>query len=739
MKKPQTILTKTKNLWFAVKVIECLLYGLGIGLFVFGLTSLEIALASGFIASILFFFLLKPWKINLHHVASLYDLRLENVENSTGILLREREELPLIARLQYEKLAGIIAKSKILFPPNHLTRATFFIVLMMALGFVINQILPKPDAASLVTLVPDESEDIIENDSITPVAQPKIESIQLYVSPPAYTGLRASTSSDLNINAVEQSWLTWTVKTNKATDRVFIETSGKSTQELVSKEGVFKISAKVSENGFYNFKLVGADGREFTSELYSIEAIEDTPPSVELKGIKQYTSFSYFEKKRVNITSLISDDFGLTDAYIIATVTQGTGESVKFREEKLDFDKKARGTQVLLNKTIDLDEMKMSPGDELYFYVEAIDNKKPDHQRSRTETYFLNIKDTTDIEFSLAGSLGVDLMPEYFRSQRQIIIDTEKLIAERQKMQKKDFNSQSNELGFDQKSLRLKYGQFMGVENESGIAIETEEIAEELEEDHDPLAEYSHDHDGDNEHNLVVEDDHDHGHEDEHDKGNMLDKYIHAHDDPEEATLYTQSTRSMLKQAMAEMWDAELYLRLFEPEKSLPYQYKALELIKKIKNQARIYVHRIGFDPPPIKEDKRLTGDLDEVKSRSASEDATVDDGLDPLRNLLNRIATLNRGDSLQKSDYQLFAHAADALSPLAVEQPVKYLESLENLKKLSNNEFDPDNLKKVLANVSRALVQAIPPEVDNFNIKSENKNQLTRTYLDKLSEVINE
>ncbi len=32
--------------------------------------------------------------------------------------------------------------------------------------------------------------------------------------------------------------------------------------------------------------------------------------------------------------------------------------------------------------------------------------------------------------------------------------------------------------------------------------------------------------------------------------------------------------------------------------------------IQEIKNSARIYVHRIGFDPPPIKEDRRLTGKL---------------------------------------------------------------------------------------------------------------------------------
>src|SRR5690606_41643874 len=53
-----------------------------------------------------------------------------------------------------------------------------------------------------------------------------------------------------------------------------------------------------------------------------------------------------------------------------------------------------------------------------------------------------------------------------FRSQRQLIIDTERLIAEKPVIPKQEFNARSNELGFDQKSLRLKYGQFMGDETE---------------------------------------------------------------------------------------------------------------------------------------------------------------------------------------------------------------------------------------------------------------------------------
>ena len=68
-----------------------------------------------------------------------------------------------------------------------------------------------------------------------------------------------------------------------------------------------------------------------------------------------------------------------------------------------------------------------------------------------------------------AGMEGIvqRAMPAYFRSQRQIIIDTEALIAERAAEDAQRFEARSDELGVDQRILRLRYGQFLGEEFES--------------------------------------------------------------------------------------------------------------------------------------------------------------------------------------------------------------------------------------------------------------------------------
>jgi len=729
------ILSRTKYIWQALLYIESLLYGLGVWLFLSGLTSPVITISAGSLTTLIILLLFKPWKIDLEYVALLVDRKFPQIENSASLLLSVPEDLSLIAQIQRKKLLGVLDKLGFIWPPNHLLRGTAYLLLLTLSGWVVQQILPSDDIS-----IPEYQQTTEATNQIVAVDSleqfPEINKVVLTIVPPAYTGLKTIKSKNLNAKAVKQSQLYWILEANDQVSDIYLEVSGSENQKLHLHQGKFTIALRLKENGFYNFKVVGHNGKERTTDLYRLEAIEDQPPEIALTGIDKYTTLDYVDNKKVSFRASLADDFGLSDAYITATVSKGSGESVKFREEQLTFDHAlSKGAKsASLSKTINLDSMKMTPGDELYFYVEALDNRVPSQQRTRTETYFLSIRDTTDIEFSLAGSLGVDLMPEYFRSQRQIIIDTEKLIKGKRKIDTHDFNYKSNELGFDQKTLRLKYGQFMGEESESGIAIETEETVGNPEEG-DPLTNYTHDHDNDNEHNLVDT-------EHKEDEEDPLHQYKHNHDDPEEATLYTASIKGMLKQAMAEMWDAELYLRLYQPEKSLPYQYKALKLIKQIKNHARIYVHRIGFDPPPLKEDKRLSGDLKEVKTKTQVVDKQPED---PFGSIKVAVATIDallmeKPIYLSESDLLVFGEAGTALASFAVEEPVKYLKTLEWLKKLAGNEIeDKPQLRKVLKYVNANLIAAIPDKNNDPVPTALVSDSLTRNYLIHLNMVLDE
>jgi hypothetical protein len=163
-----------------------------------------------------------------------------------------------------------------------------------------------------------------------------------------------------------------------------------------------------------------------------------------------------------------------------------------------------------------------------------------------------------------------------------------------------------------------------------------------MEEGGDLLRGYMHLHDQEGENEVEVGESHEgHAHEeeqktDEKSTGtgieSLLSEYMHAHDSEEVNTYFEQSTKGALKAALEQMWQAELYLRLFEPEKSLPYQYKALEYLKTVQQKSRAYVKKTGYDPPPIKEqEKRLSGELKDLDARMKKELVELDKQIEPL------------------------------------------------------------------------------------------------------------
>tara|TARA_R100000935_G_scaffold58788_1_gene97979 strand:- start:113 stop:2314 length:2202 start_codon:yes stop_codon:yes gene_type:complete len=721
------ILIKFKKRWQLLLWLEIFLYALGVSILFFFLV--ENYLGSTLIFILIFSILLfikKPWQLNLDIVSSYIDHQLESAEYSSGLLLLPSENLSGLAQLQQQKVARELeSKIKTVKTPNRLKQAGISSFLMIALGFAFfyfnteskNDSLSKPSK---------ETEIVFQKvDSTTgQIEAPKIKEQLVTINYPAYTGISSETTSKMDIKALEGSLLTWKLSFDGEIENPTIEITD-NIYPMISKNASNTYSFRLNSSGFYNFRFEDSMGGTYVSKLYAIEMFKDEPPVLEIQGIDQFTSFELEDSKMLNFNTIITDDFGIGDAYIIATVSKGSGESVKFREQKMEFEGTVkRGSRKLdLSKNIDLDNLTMEVGDELYFYVEASDLKVQKSNTTRSETYFAVIKDTITYDFAVEGTLGADLMPDYFRSQRQLIIDTEKLIKQRRSLSKKEFNIRSNELGFDQKALRLKYGQFMGDETEGGLEIQQEETAEHSEEE-DPLAEYTHDHDGDNEHNLVEK-------KEEEETKTPLAEYVHNHDNPEEATLFSNSLKSMLRQAMTEMWDAELHLRLYEPEKSLPFQNRALKLIQEIKNSARIYVHRIGFDPPPIKEDKRLTGKLEEISSFRKSEEIGMEESYPFIKQSIQRLEELIAEKSkIKNEDRQLFKQAGNELAVMAIAEPGKHLKTLQQLKWLAEDYKDRTAIFKV---VQKGLLLALPKPTPD-PVKSKNfESEINKLFLKEL------
>nr|WP_288934516.1 tryptophan-rich sensory protein [uncultured Allomuricauda sp.] len=729
--------------WQQSKYVEGLLYAVGFGGFLYlsthnifyGILGLLMALGVAF-------WFLKPWKISSENAVGYIDAHVPQAGFSSGLLLSTGNELSDLSKLQQYRVASqlepVLSKLR---PPHNLFKATLAMFGLILLGLAGSFMLTKFGNPSGGNSSNTEQITFAPKDSLSTATEiPELIETNIAIQYPSYTGKGTSNTTNPNIKAVEGSRIIWNLEFDGDVKEVEMDLMGERIRFTKNQES-YRLTKTLEASGFYSFTFKDLEGNDYVSDLYSLEMVTDEPPMVQIEGLDNYTYFEFDDDKRLILSTNISDDFGIDDAYIIATVSKGSGESVKFREETVRFDRAIpKGNKrIQLKQPLDLGALKMDPGDELYFYVEALDQKTPTPNIARSETYFAVIRDTITDEFAVEGNLGVDLMPDYFRSQRQLIIDTEKLIADRPNISEKDFKFRSNELGFDQKQLRLKYGQFMGDETEMQAAPgqvsstenegnDDDHAGEEGEED--LLDGYSHKHDSENEHNLVEE--HDHESEAQEEEEDPLHNYVHNHSDPEASTLFEKSLKAKLRDALSIMWDAELHLRLYEPEKSLPYQYDALKIIQDIKNSARIYVHRIGFDPPPIKEENRLSGDIEDIENYNKKEEFEYQMSFASTREAIALLELLAQDEKqFNNKDSALFVVAGNELAQKAISDPFTYLKVLQGLRDL---EKVANRTKENYKQVQKNLLEVLPEAEDNPMKKAGYQDEINLLYLKELT-----
>jgi hypothetical protein len=307
---------------------------------------------------------------------------------------------------------------------------------------------------------------------------------------------------------------------------------------------------------------------------YTLKVIPDQPPEIAITQPNEMTKDLPRDAKNAAIAVTVTDDYRVQQATLHLTLARGSGENIRFSDRELPLPASTDPRRRSWSRDWLLTDLGMEPGDELYFFVRASDNAaRPHTVQSPTVTLRLPAPPSEQVEETTA--LPTLVKPESLRSQRQVIIDTEQLVADMRskKMREDDVRERSESIASDQAALRRRYGQFLGEESTL----------------------------------FGKDDDHD---EKPGAKLDVLHEFGHAHDSVENATLFDDATKKLLRRALSAMWDAEKALRAITPKTALPPEYKALEAIKELQQSERIYLHKTAFAPPAIKEDKRMSGDM---------------------------------------------------------------------------------------------------------------------------------
>ncbi|OFI36112.1 hypothetical protein BFC17_10395 [Alteromonas lipolytica] len=508
-----------------------------------------------------------------------------------------------------------------------------------------------------------------------------IKGILVSISSPAYTGQADMQQTGLDISAVAGSTVTWQLTFSNPEQSYFLQLAGQPDMAFERQGNDFVLTLQVTRSGVYHI----SDKQGIIGSIHSIAVTADDAPKIRItEPTLTITTFAKTAQPAPVLSAQINDDFGIGKVDILASVAKGSGESVKFRDEIFQFDTIEREPGMWrVEKQWDFSQLDMEPGDEIYFTVRAWDNRTPEPQLSRSETKILRWLDDEEA-LAMGDGILIDFMPEYFKSQRQIIIETKQLIADRGILSDADFAATSRSLGQSQSDLKLKYGQYLGDEFDDGSGAHQME-------------------DGVGTPHIDVKDG-DHSDEDEHDDspqvaaGNsalthhehssepesqdtdktgyqqIIEQFGHSHGDTDIGVIGTLSPKALMKRAIAFMWDAELQLLLAEPELALPHEENALIYLNRARKAERIYIKRLGFEPPPVTEKRRYQGDLNDILSYQRYRDADPDDPytshLTHLLNALNQarqtIATEKHAELALDSD---LSASIEFLKPAFIEQ----------------------------------------------------------------------
>ncbi len=423
--------------------------------------------------------------------------------------------------------------------------------------------LPTPPAATIIEAAPVQA-----------------LTASLSITPPAYTALPARNSEQLDVQVAQDSQLAWSLQFAIQPVAARLRLLNGETLALQADDGQWRGTRRFSTSTVYRIEFEGAPALP-ASPPHTIEVQPDRAPQLLISEPQNTLTVLDAAARSWQFKFLASDDYGLGEAELQLTHAQGDGEQVTVSERRIRLRGSGDAQRVQYAQRLDLLALGFAQGDDLIARIEVHDRRQPTPNLTRSASFILRWPAERSSEGTGVEGLVQKTLPAYFRSQRQIIIDTETLIAEKPRLQPDIALARADVIAVDQRILRLRYGQFLGEE--------AEEIGDE------------------------------HGHEDgAHDGeeepafGNAADliaAFGHGHDIAEAATLLDPATRELLRAALGEMWQAELQLRVGDPVAALPFENRALEFIKRFQQAGRIYLARVGLELPALDATRRLSGE----------------------------------------------------------------------------------------------------------------------------------
>ncbi|UUL83842.1 DUF4175 domain-containing protein [Sphingomonas qomolangmaensis] len=550
----------------------------------------------------------RPWLV------SRLDAEVAAFEDSSALLFAPADTLPGFAGLQRRRIEARIDAAQPLDLRTPWSGRMILAAWIAGVALVL-----------AAWLWPDPRNPVPPQPTATPATiagPPRLTAASLRIEPPAYTGLPTREQTSLDARVPEGSRVSWSLAFAPDPAAATIAFPGSASVPLTRSGARWTAAHAAARPALYRIEAPGLPRQR----LHRIETIADTPPTIRaITPPEQLATVTPGQRSWTPVFEA-TDDYGVAAGAVLRiTVTAGEGENITFTQRTTTLAGSGPARRRRFAATLDLAREGLAPGGDLIAQLIVADNRSPTPQRVEGPSVILRWPADLALADGLDG-MAQPVMPAYFRSQRQIIIDAEALIRDRARLDADAFATRSNALGEDQAILRLRYGQFVGEEAEGGgstggIALPTNDVpalptndspalptndapAPEAQERQDPTLGDGH----------SADDGHDHTA-----PGGAFDaarSFGHVHDDSDASTLFAPGTRTTLAQALDAMWSSERELRQGDPRAALPHANRALAFLKEAQQATRIFLPRVGAELPPIDLTRRLSGDREGIVAR---------------------------------------------------------------------------------------------------------------------------
>ncbi|WP_353199474.1 DUF4175 family protein [Sandarakinorhabdus sp.] len=460
-----------------------------------------------------------------------------------------------------------------------------------------------------------------------PAGPPRLIGQRLRITPPAYTGLPARDAA-LTTRAPTGSRLAFALRfAPNPTSAVLQGVDGRRLP-LTRSGDLWVASDTLNRSLLYRVVAAGAA----PGALQRIDAVPDVPPTIRVIEPERTLTPMAVGQTRWQLRFDVSDDHGVAaTARLRLIVTSGEGENISFRETSRVITGSGDRKRRRFDTSLDIRSLGLTAGNDIVAQLIVADNRmfgrSPNPQTSRSPSLILRWPPDLGQEAGGLDGMVKTVLPAYFRSQRQIIIDTQALIKQRRRLAPDRFLAQSDTIGVDQRTLRLRYGALLGDESSAAPVLPTSDAPAEKPRD-DALPKQDRLPSG-----HAADDGHDHGSAKPvfGSADDVLADYGHAHAESDAATLMDPASNSLLRQAVDAMWQSELNLRQGAPEKALPFALIALARIKAVQQATRIYLSRTGPELPPIDLNRRLSGKRTDIIAPALAPAPRASDGVNAV------------------------------------------------------------------------------------------------------------